>query len=112
MGTFTRAGEFNRQITLQQETETQDESGDPVKTWSDLMVVWAAAEPDRGREYYAAHGIIAAKPMLFRFHYRPEVTPLCRVLYQGDIYSADSVQDYRDSRTETRIYARTGVNEG
>jgi len=113
--TFTRAGELNRRIYLQAAVDTQDATtGEMVTNWEQIGPgpVWAAAEPGRGREFYAAAGIVAESPMLFRTHHRFDVSAKMRVLYRGDVYSVDSVQDYRDARTETWIYARAGVNAG
>jgi SPP1 family predicted phage head-tail adaptor len=113
MPTYTRRGEFNRKITLQMPLEVQnEETGDIEETWPTLAIVWAAAEPGRGSEYYANSGIVAVSPMLFRFGYRNDITPEVRVIYRGDIYTVDSMQDYRDSRTETWLYAKAGLNAG
>ncbi len=107
-----RTGSFNRKITIETNTPVQSDSGDPVANWQTTAIAWAAAEPDRGREFFAGAGIVAAKPMLFRMHYRPGLTVLNRIVYQGDVYNIDSIQDYKDAREETRVYARSGVNEG
>ena len=112
MQTYTRAGTFNRRIAIEVPVATQDSNGDPVEDWQPLATVWAAAEPDKGREYYARAGIIAESPMLFRMWKLDSVTPLARVLYRGRIYSVDGVHDYRDARVETWIYARAGANQG
>lgn len=109
-----RNGDFNRKIEIETPVTTQDSSGDPVVDWESLGTFWAAADPDRGREFYADNGIVAEQPMLFRVHYYPSITitKLCRVTYRGDIYNIDWVQDYKDARIETHIYGKTGVNQG
>lgn len=108
------AGDLNRRIEIQSAVTTQDSSGDIVTEWTPVGTFWAAAEPDAGQEFYADNGIVAESPMMFRMRYYPsiEITALHRVIYGGDVFNIDSVIDYNDARTEVRIYARAGVNQG
>jgi SPP1 family predicted phage head-tail adaptor len=107
-----RAGDMDRRVVIQSRTDAIDGLGQPVPTWTTLATVWAALEPGRGREFFAASGIVAETPMMFRIRWRTDVTTTCRIQYAGATYTIDAVEDFADLHVETRIYARAGVNEG
>ena len=48
-----RAGQLRHRISIQTPTETQDDAGAIVTTWTEIVETWAAVEPSSGSERWA-----------------------------------------------------------
>lgn len=108
-----RAGLLREEIVLQQRTDTVDTFGQPVPAWADFATEWAAAEPDRGREFFVAQQLEAAEPIRFRLRYRADVTATMRVLWRGKIYDIKAPPvDYFARERELHLYCDTGLTRG
>lgn len=103
------APRLRQRIVIEAPTYEQDSSGEQVPSWDDYAAVAAAAEPTRGREFFAAAGIHAEAPMLFVIRYLNGVTPLMRVVYDGDTWEIKSVVDWREQHREMHLYC-TGLD--
>lgn len=98
--------ELNRRITIQQLTNTVDDEGIPVETWTDVCTVWAARSPLSGKEYFAAAAANAEKTVKYRIRYRPGVLPNMRLVDHRDgvTYEIKAVlDDYYGDRTQTHL---------
>lgn len=99
------APRLRNRITIQSATWAVDSLGEPIATWASFAAdIAAAAEPTRGREFFAAEGIHAEAPMLFVIRYKSGVTPLMRVVYDGDTWEIKSVVDFRELHREMHLY--------
>jgi SPP1 family predicted phage head-tail adaptor len=54
-----RSGKLRHRVVIKKPVETQNTFGEPEVRWQDFATVWAAIEPLRGREYFAAKQINA-----------------------------------------------------
>ena len=93
-------GDLDQRVTFSRQTNQQDELGQPVNTWVTLGTVWAAVEPQAGREFVAAGAQQSELTTKIRIRYRPGVTTGDRVLHDGRVYDIQSVIDYRSARRE------------
>lgn len=107
-----RAGLLRDQIVIQQRSDAQDAFGQPVPTWSDLATVWAAVEPERGREWFVASQLQAVEPVRFRIRYRADVTTRHRVSWGGKLYDVRAVVDGFARIRELHLYCDTGLTQG
>lgn len=82
-----QAGELRAQVTIEQEVTSDNTLGEPVQAWVTFAVTLAQVQPLRGRELLAAAQIQTPLDVRFRIRHRPGVTPLMRVVWQGDIYA-------------------------
>lgn len=87
------AGRLDKRITIQSATSARDGSGQPILTWSDWAVVWAAVEPIRGREYFAAQQVSAETTHRVTIRYRSGVSPQMRVVFNGRTFRIEAVID-------------------
>lgn len=91
------AGALDRRITFQAETEVVDPqgSGEPVKTWADVVTVWANVQPLGGRELFASQQTAAKVDTRYRIRWRSGVTPeAMRILDEnGRIFDIQAVQE-------------------
>ena len=107
-----KAGQMNRQITIQSPSQTIDAYGGPVFSWSDVATVWAKVHPLRGRELIAAQAAQNETTVKFYIRYRPGITSAKRVLYDGKIYDIIAVIDVNEAHVDIEITAKTGVTTG
>ena len=85
------AGRLNKRITLQSATTARDGHGQPVETWAAVATVWAAIEPIRGREYFAAQQFSAETTHRVTIRYRSGVSPQWRVVFGSRTFRIESV---------------------
>jgi SPP1 family predicted phage head-tail adaptor len=83
-------GRLNKRITLQKKGFVRDAESNTKDSWVDSATVWAAVEPLRGREYYAAAAASAESLVRFRLRYRKDVTADMRVKYDNRIFELNS----------------------
>ena len=94
-------GDLTQRVTLQRATTTQDENtGEMTETWGTLAEVWAAVEPQAGREFVAAGALQSQLTTKIRIRHRPGITSGDRVTHNGRVYDIQSVIDYRSARRE------------
>ena len=93
-------GDLDQRVTLERFTSEQMDDGQMVDTWAPLATVWAAVEPQAGREFVAAGAMQAELTTKVRIRYRPGITSADRVTHDGKTYNIASVIDYRSARRE------------
>ena len=93
-------GDLDQRVTLERFTSEQMDDGQMVDTWAPLATVWAAVEPQAGREFVAAGAMQAELTTKVRIRYRAGITSADRVIHDGKTYNIASVIDYRSARRE------------
>jgi SPP1 family predicted phage head-tail adaptor len=84
-------GRFRERLTLQAPAPgAADARGHGPDTFVDVAEVWGAAEPLRGREFFAAGQQQAQVDVRFRIRYRAGVLASWRVLWRGVPYQLSS----------------------
>lgn len=81
-----QVGRYDRQITIEQLTQGQDDYGLPTETWTTFASVWANAYSGSGRELEAARQISAEVSTQFQIRYVAGVSATMRILYDGLYY--------------------------
>jgi SPP1 family predicted phage head-tail adaptor len=104
-----RAGELREQIVIEQAAKAQDTAGQEIRTWSTLATVWAAFEPERGREYTTSRTQVDEQPVLFRIRHRSDVDAGCRVSFGGKVYDILSAMQADGQRAEMHLFCSAGV---
>ena len=107
-----RAGLLRESIVIQQRSDAQDAFGQPLPTWSDLATVWAAPEPEKGREWFLASQLQAVEPIRFRIRWRSDVTTLHRVSWGGKLWAVRAVVDGFARNRELHLYCDSGLAQG
>lgn len=64
---------LTKRVMIKQFTTTADEYGEPVETLTDVATVWAAIEPLRGQEFFAAMRENAEVTTRIRIRWRPGI---------------------------------------
>lgn len=87
------AGDLDRRITVQRCTEAPDSFGQVIPTWSTLAVVWAKVERNGGGEKFATDQRTSRSEAAFTIRYRAGITPKMRVLFDGEVWEIEAVDE-------------------
>lgn len=98
---------LNKRITIQKKGRTEDDAGYPIpnpKEWEDVVTIWAAREPLKGREFFAAAATQYENTVRWKIRYREDIKPGMRVVHKGRFYPIYAVpDDVKGDRTETHL---------
>lgn len=86
-------GKMDRRITIDRQVETVKPSGDVVKTWMPLAVVWADVIQQTASEFFTGYGEAETGTVIFRVRYRPGITTADRVSYNGIAYGLKEIKE-------------------
>ena len=103
---MSSAGHFDQRVTLERFTSEQDNTGQMLEAWAPLASVWAAVEPQAGREFVAAGAQQSELTTKIRIRHRPGITSADRVIHDGKVFNITSVVDYRSQKRELVLMCR------
>lgn len=87
------AGEFDRRIRIEQETEVRSESGASSTAWSHHATVWAKVTPRAGTEGFQDSQRTAKQVTEFEIRWMSGLTPKMRIVYDGGIYDISDIAE-------------------
>ena len=106
-----RAGRLRHRLVIQSKTETRDEYGDAVISWSTVDTVWGAIEPLSGRELFAQSQTQAETKVRIVMRYRSDIDTTHRITNDGLYYDiTDRINENSRDRMLT-LMCRQGVSE-
>lgn len=82
-----RAGKFDRQIVIQRFTNTVNDYGTPVETWTTFATVRAQIIQQSTEEFIRNFGASDETVIVFRVRWIGEITTADRVLFDGDSHN-------------------------
>lgn len=110
------AGQLRHRIDVDEATEVQDASGDPVVTWSNIGTLWGSIEPLRGREaVYAGEQTLGEMDTRITVRYSALAALIStkhRLTHQGTPFNVVSVAHVDLAKRQIEILAKSGVNDG
>jgi SPP1 family predicted phage head-tail adaptor len=107
-----QAGQLRKRVTIQQRSQTQDEYGQPLLTWSDVATVYAAIEPMNGRELIAAEAVNSDVTHNVTMRYRAGITAAMRLNYQGRLFNIHTILDENERHRMLTLICSEGMNDG
>ncbi|BAU27630.1 SPP1 family predicted phage head-tail adaptor [Aneurinibacillus soli] len=105
-------GRLRHRVMLQSRTTIRNEEGFEDESWTDVATVWAAVEPLRGREYFAAAAVNAENTVRIRMRYRLGITPDMRLLYGMRIFEIQSMIDPDERHRELHLMCKEVASHG
>lgn len=102
--TSINPGMLNRRITVEQQSTTQDGSGQDVSSWTLALSCWASIRVATSKDVYAAAGFVSQISHVVTIRYTPTpITSAMRVCYQGRHLSIQAVSDPDESRVMLQL---------
>lgn len=77
---------LNKRVAIQKPKGESGAYNEPLDTWEDVVTMWAAIEPLRGREYFAAMSEHAEVTTRIRIRYRDGIDRTMRVKYGNTVF--------------------------
>lgn len=106
-------GKLRHSIRIQKRTDVASDVGQIVPVWSTFARdVPAEFNPERGREYFVANGMVVVEAARFRIHYLEGVVATMRIQFRGKVWDIANVEDVSGRMREMYLYAATGLTEG
>ncbi|MBY0474214.1 MAG: phage head closure protein [Nitrosomonas sp.] len=111
------AGQLNRQISIQQRSQTKDAEGGMVDAWVDVfpaVLLWARVNNLSGNERSSTKqgGQVSDARTEFTIYYLAGVTNEMRISYNSKHYNIRHVNNYMDLNEYLIITCDTGGNHG
>ena len=93
------AGEFNRFITIEANSPSQDAYGEPIESWSTHATAWAQRLSQKATERFATDQFAGFDVSAWKTHYLSTVDTGMRVLHEGVYYDIEGVEElgYKES---------------
>jgi len=107
-----RGGTLNKRLQIDSRVENQDEVGEPIVTWTPFATVWAAIEPQRGREFTTEQQPHAQGDVRIRIRYLQGVEERMRASYGSTVYDIQAVLDLKESHEEMHLICIKGMSDG
>lgn len=110
-----RAGRLDQRVTVQKRTAGSPQrtgSGAPDEGWVQVFQCWAAIEPLRGREFFAADAVQSEVKVRIRIRYRDDMTAAHRVVHGTTVYNVEAIINPRNRNEELQLMCGEGVNRG
>ncbi|QKJ91108.1 phage head closure protein [Agrobacterium pusense] len=86
-------GRMDRRVAIERQTEIVKPSGDVVKTWTTIAVVWAEIIQQSATEFFTGYGEAETGSVIFRIRYLPGITTADRVTYNGSGYGLKEIKE-------------------
>lgn len=100
-------GKLDREITLQEGTESTNDDGDNVISWADFAGVWASRKMISMDERYLGEKLALTEAYKYRCRYVDGVTTNMRLVDGDDTYNIVAVDDIgRHTFLELRVIAK------
>ncbi|MCP5018065.1 MAG: phage head closure protein [Ketobacter sp.] len=84
-------------------------SGEVISVWSAFATVFAAYEPQSGKESQTEDQEQAFNTARFRIRYLSGVVPKMRILFDGRYFDIEAINDVGGRRKQLHIMAREHV---
>lgn len=101
-----RAGRLRHKIIIEYQVSGYDEYNSPITTWEKFAEVWAAVEPLRGQEYFAAQQAQAETEYRVITRYVSGIDTNMRIAYNDKYLEIESIIDREEKHRELEIMCR------
>ncbi|MDB6061562.1 MAG: phage head-tail adaptor [Verrucomicrobiaceae bacterium] len=86
-----RAGDLDKRAQIQRRSTAQDDFGQPLETYTDVVTRWIKIEPLSGREFISRSGEAADSTHKITLRPFNGLTPAHRIVYHARIFDIQHV---------------------
>lgn len=101
-----KAGRLRHRVTIQKATVTQDGSGQPVETWSNMEDIYAQVEQVSGRELVLAKQVSPDTTHLITIRYALHVDSIKRVKFGSRVFNVLNVNHIENRQRTIELLCR------
>jgi len=82
---------LDKRIIIESETESRNDYGNQIKTWSTFATVWAGIKLNIGKESFQASERVKERIVDFKIRWREDITTEMRIQYKSNYYQIEDV---------------------
>jgi len=105
--------ELRHSVTIEEPTETQDATGQPITSWTTFATARAkidtTTEFGRDTEVFVGNELVASAGVIFTMRYISGLTEKMRISYNGDYYDIIGIADVDMRHAFHQVRARRGL---
>lgn len=105
-----KIGQLRHRLEIQEQRSVRDEWGNQVSEWFTVATAWAAIEPIRGEEYWAAGAQQGETIHRVTMRYVPGVTPKHRLLFGNRILEIESTLNLEERSRLLELLCKERLN--
>jgi SPP1 family predicted phage head-tail adaptor len=105
-----KIGQLRHRLEIQEQRSVRDEWGNQVSEWFTVATAWAAIEPIRGEEYWAAGAQQGETIHRVTMRYVPGVTPKHRLLFGDRILEIESTLNLEERSRLLELLCKERLN--
>lgn len=105
-----KIGQLRHRLEIQEKKSVKDEWGNQVSEWFTVATAWAAIEPIRGEEYWAAGAQQGETIHRVTMRYVPGVTPEHRLLFGDRILEIESTLNLEERSRLLELLCKERLN--
>ena len=105
-----KIGQLRHRLEIQEQRFVRDEWGNQVSEWLTVATAWAAIEPIRGEEYWAAGAQQGETIHRVTMRYVPGVTPEHRLLFGDRILEIESTLNLEERSRLLELLCKERLN--
>ncbi len=105
-----KIGQLRHRLEIQEQRSVRDEWGNQVSEWFTVATAWAAIEPIRGEEYWAAGAQRGETIHRVTMRYVPGVTPKHRLLFGDRILEIESTLNLEERSRLLELLCKERLN--
>ena len=105
-----KIGQLRHRLEIQEKKSVKDELGNQVSEWFTVATAWAAIEPIRGEEYWAAGAQQGETIHRVTMRYVPGVTPEHRLLFGDRILEIESTLNLEERSRLLELLCKERLN--
>ncbi|WNF31640.1 phage head closure protein [Aeribacillus composti] len=101
-------GEYRHIITIQQKTKIQNDYGEEIEDWVDLVTTRAGIYPISGKEFFAAETVNSEVTHKVNMRYIPNkhISPDMRVKFGDRYFHIESVINFQEKNVELQLMCK------
>jgi SPP1 family predicted phage head-tail adaptor len=99
-------GNLRHHITFQVQTETQNDYGEEIKDWVEIVAVWASINPISGKEFFAAEKLNSEVSHKINLRYTPGITSDMRIRFGERYFHIISVINFQEKNIELQLLCK------
>lgn len=88
-----RAGLLKKRVVIQNFTESQNDYGEPVKSWATFTTVWAQVTDVSGKEEFRNLQVASSVITQFRIRHKTGLDTKMRVSYNSRFFNILSIKE-------------------
>ena len=105
------ASELKRRVRIERRERRQDELGQPVDQWVEVVTTWASVGSLTGKELLRSNAVVGSAATSIRIRYRKDIRSGMRIVVDGWVYHIVQPLPHVNSRAFMDLACRASFGD-